>query len=550
MRINVSFLIVGLFQASPSASIQRELDALLTNGMTLADLAVSLVDSPQFNSLYPADQSPREFADAFLRELLGLAGEDVFSAPATPADFRLASEWLAANVAAHGRGDAAWQALSALAQADYFGPFGAARLRLENRIDVSEYFIASGQAVNTLPELQAVLAEVTSSSLSVAQAKTAIDPPPPVKSPGTSESSWTLMVYMAADNDLEPYAFADLNEMEAAVLPPGVNIVVVMDRVPGYDSSNGNWSDTRIGVVTHDDDPVQIATTLQSVGEFNMGNPATLTNFVNWAIGERPAENYGLIFWGHGRGIDGTAFDQTSGDDTLRPHEIRTALGNSDAGRLALVGFDACSMGMLEQAYSLYGQADVMLAAQDVEPANGWNYQTWLNEAFAGATTVAPDAFTLAAAAINSYAAEYPGETDITLAATVIDSTPAVLAALDNLLAQALQASPADWLAIRMARQQAEYFPDARTIDLIDFASYLGQQAHLSPGLAAAAQEVTTTTQDSIYRMTSSEAGGHGLSVYWPSYKPYGYEQSYTPDQVAMLGGAAWHDFLLDYWIS
>ncbi len=548
MRLNSLSLIVGLFQATPSTSIYRELDALLTNGLTLTDLATSLGDSPLFNSLYPADQSSQAFAIAFLQELLGLADDD-FSAPDTPAVYRLASEWLAANVAAHGRGDAAWQAITALAQADYLGPFGAARLRLENRLEVSEYFIASGQEANTLPELQAVLAEVTSSSLSVARAKTAIDPPPPIKSPGASESSWTLLVYMAADNDLEPYAFEDLNEMEAAVLPPGVNIVVAMDRVPGYDSSNGNWSDTRIGVVMHDDNPVQIATTLQSVGEFNLGDPDTLTDFVNWAISERPAENYGLIIWGHGRGIDGTAFDQTSGDDTLMQNEIRTALGNSDAGRLALVGFDACSMGMLEQAYGLYGQADVMLASQDFEPGNGWDYQTWLNEAFAGTAAVFPDAFTLASAAIHSYAAEYPGETDITLAATLMDSTPAVLAAMQNLLEQTTQASPADWLAIRMARQKAEYFPDAQSIDLIDFAAYLGQQTNVSPGLAAAAQVVATTTQDSIYQMTTSEAGGHGLSIYWPLYQPYGYEQSYTPDNVALLGSAAWHDFLLDYWI-
>jgi hypothetical protein len=550
MQFNALTLIVGLFQASPNASIDREIDALLTNGLTLADLAANMGDSPLFNSLYPADLSPQAFATAFLRELLGIAEDDDFSAPVTPAYFRLASEWLAANVAAHGRGDAAWQAISALAQADYFGPFGAARLRLENRIDVSEHFIASDHTANTLPELQAVLAEVTSSSLSVVRAKAAIGPPSPVKSPGTSEGSWTLMVYMAADNDLEPFAFEDLNEMEAAVLPPNVNIVVVMDRAPGYDISNGNWSDTRIGVVTHDDDPVQIATTLQSVGEFNMGATATLTAFVNWAISERPAENYGLIFWGHGRGIDGVAFDQTSGNDALQQNEIRSALTDSAAGRLALVGFDTCSMSMLEQAYSLYGLADVMLASQDYEPGNGWNYQTWLTDVFDDSANISPDVFTLASAAINSYGAEYPGQKDITLAATLIDSTPPIRAALQNLLVQTTQASPVDWLAIRMARQQAEYFPDAQAIDLIDFADYLGQRTGISPGLAVAAQAVATTAQDSIYQMTSSEAGGHGLSIYWPSYKPYGYAQSYTPDNVGLLGQVAWHDFLLNYWIS
>ena len=68
-----------------------------------------------------------------------------------------------------------------------------------------------------------------------------------------NEGKLTLVVYMAADNDLESAALEDLNEMEAAFYDEEkITVLVLLDRSDLYDNSNGNWSSTRLYKVKHD----------------------------------------------------------------------------------------------------------------------------------------------------------------------------------------------------------------------------------------------------------------------------------------------------------
>ena len=50
-------------------------------------------------------------------------------------------------------------------------------------------------------------------------------------------ADWSVLVYMNADDDLEPYLIEDFNEMELCGSTGRVNVVVQMDRHPGYDAS-------------------------------------------------------------------------------------------------------------------------------------------------------------------------------------------------------------------------------------------------------------------------------------------------------------------------
>jgi len=53
---------------------------------------------------------------------------------------------------------------------------------------------------------------------------------------------WTLLIYMAADNNLEPFVIQDINELERglwlieqnALDPALVDILVLVDRAEGY----------------------------------------------------------------------------------------------------------------------------------------------------------------------------------------------------------------------------------------------------------------------------------------------------------------------------
>ena len=114
-----------------------------------------------------------------------------------------------------------------------------------------------------------------------------------------------------------------------------------------------------------------------------MGDASTLTDFINWSTTNHAADNYGLVLWDHGGGLFGIAWDDTNNHDNLSMSEIKTAIDNSEAfsseNKLGLIGFDACLMQSYEIGFELAPIADVMVASQETEPGDGWDYEGFLS---------------------------------------------------------------------------------------------------------------------------------------------------------------------------
>lgn len=359
-------------------------------------------------------------------------------------------------------------------------------------------------------------------------------------------NAWTIMVYVAADNDLEPFAILDLNEMEAASLPAGVDIAVLADRVAGYDASNGNWTDARLGVIGRDYNASTLTSSLASIGETNMGAADTLTAFIDWAVQERPAQHYALVLWNHGDGVNGVAFDESSGNDALSLREIQDAIAASIPGRVDVVGFDACSMATLEQVHALQGVTSYMVASQELEPGDGWDYASWLTDAYANGAVV--DARTLAEASVASFGEQYAHQGDVTLAALALSFTDAVVAALQSFVQASAQASGSDWSAIRSAYQQATYFASSSSVDILDFSATLAGRQGVSSALAAAAAGLSLAVDNAVIATTANMSETYGLSIYWPAYRPYDFSGSYTENDIPLVGAVGWDGFLQNYW--
>ena len=125
-----------------------------------------------------------------------------------------------------------------------------------------------------------------------------LDPKP------STNKDWTFMVYLDADNNLEGAGIDDINEMEMVGSDSNINILVQIDRIPGYDTSNGDWRDCKRYYVTKDYSSSSIGSTeVGDLGEVNMGSSSTLSNFISWAKSNYPADNYALILWDHGSGV-------------------------------------------------------------------------------------------------------------------------------------------------------------------------------------------------------------------------------------------------------
>jgi clostripain len=198
-------------------------------------------------------------------------------------------------------------------------------------------------------------------------------------------ADWTFMVYLDSDNNLESAGIDDVNEMELIGSTERVNIVVEMDRIGGYDTTNGDWTGARRFRIEEDNDPFLMnSPTLEDLGEVNMGDPEELIRFVDWAIGNYPAKKYALVLWDHGGAFRGICYDDTvpglpEGEhDAINMTELNYAAekiyqiaGNR---KIDLVGFDACLMAQVAVQYEIKDFAKVGVASGYNEPGDGWPY--------------------------------------------------------------------------------------------------------------------------------------------------------------------------------
>lgn len=110
-------------------------------------------------------------------------------------------------------------------------------------------------------------------------------------------TKWTVMVYMAGDNNLDGAAMDDLDEIKATGSTDAVHVVAQVDR-------RGAGRPTRRYFLQHGTS--LNADAVASLGETNTGDPAALVDFVKWAVHSHPAEHYALVLWNHGAGWDDT----------------------------------------------------------------------------------------------------------------------------------------------------------------------------------------------------------------------------------------------------
>ncbi len=360
--------------------------------------------------------------------------------------------------------------------------------------------------------------------------------------------TWTIMVYLAADNDLDRYALLDLAEMERVQLPGSVALVALVDRSPWSKTGVNAFTDTRRGPVRPDGDPTRVGSELVSIGEQNTGDPATLTAFIDWAASAFPAERYGLVIWNHGGGLDGVGWDVSSRGDRLELSEVRRAITDSVLDKVDLLGFDACLMAMVEVAAELRTVADVLVASQELEPAKGWAYDRWLKE-LARHPAIAPDE--LARAIVETYAQTYPNERAVTLSAVDLRTMPALESALGDLATAVLRSDdPATLAGIRTAVERARPFPRDGSYPYRDLGEFLGEAIRRvdDPLVDDAARRALAALEEAVTIEAGSVGRANGLAIHLPGEvdRPW---PDYTPERFAFLERVGW-DELLDHLIA
>lgn len=199
---------------------------------------------------------------------------------------------------------------------------------------------------------------------------------------------WTFLVFMNGDNDLEKFVTRDLNELEQIGSGDGVHVLVQADRIDGYVSDDGDWTHTRRYYITRDNNTAKVTSeVVDDLGELDMGDPQTLSDFLMWAHENYPAERMALSMWNHGdswRSSGPPKIQKLISSDDTSGKEINIANGElSDGlerivaarGALDLIAFDACLMASWEVAHSLQGYALNMAGSETYTYEEGYTYE-------------------------------------------------------------------------------------------------------------------------------------------------------------------------------
>lgn len=367
---------------------------------------------------------------------------------------------------------------------------------------------------------------------------------------GSGQVTDTLLVYMIGA-DLESRsqsATQNIEQMLAVSKTSHLNIVL---QTGGANSSSGplgiDWTHVQRYLVS--DGKLELLQDLGPDQQLDMGKGTTLQQFLAWGADNYPANRYMLVLWDHGNGPNGGFGPDEVTDTRMGLAQLAQAVQGGGA-HYDLIGFDACLMGGAEIASALAGDGDYLVASEDVEPAEGWNYTPWLsalqNQPDASTTTIGRNI-------VDAYMAQEHSR-PTTLSVVNLRAMPALNLAMDD-FAQALQPYAARsvlaWQILADARLRSLDFggqnflqPSPTPFDLVDELQWVGnaETALLKSfgpdtALSSAADEVINATGLAVVynRASSGDSQATGLSVYSPSIL-----ENYPSQQYAsnlMIGG-------------
>jgi hypothetical protein len=235
-------------------------------------------------------------------------------------------------------------------------------------------------------------------------------------SEAATQKPWTFLVYMAAANDLNPYALLDLQEMTQAGSNANINVIVYLTlHQDGQQKYTAKLYIEKGSITQIGDKMVR-----------DSGDVATLQEALQWACIDYPSDHMAVVLWNHGSGPlnrsllmqpKGVCYDFDTENyltdrDCLRAFSwARDSLRGGQ--KFDIIAFDACLLGSIEMAYTLSSCADYMVASEETIPADGYEYAYVLRQ-FA---TKNFDPLSFAQLMVSAYKQEYTGTSGYTLSA-------------------------------------------------------------------------------------------------------------------------------------
>jgi hypothetical protein len=404
------------------------------------------------------------------------------------------------------------------------------------------------------------------------------------KKPATPKPSkmadWTILIYMAGDNDLDDFGGDDIAEMKKVGSSERLHVIVQRDTaaaglpVQRYRVRKGTSAEADV---------------VQSIGETNTGDPKVLADFLKWGRLTYPAKRTMAVLWNHGSGWDDTdiyaeakrrglnpldarpasaggqrrsgargrpmlpggfvhrsaarkryrgpffltafqlvqaggnrraiAFDDDAQDflDSVEMKNVFNAAARAAKRKFDVIGMDACLMSMVETAAQVQQAGEVFCGSQEVEPGAGWPYDRILK---ALAANPAMDGRELTRVIVKEFVASYPKTEAVTQSAFDLTALAQVQKAADGLgtlLAKALKKQDmALEGSVSVARRMAQGYEHPDYVDLCDFSAHLSARWPASVQAAKKVQEAVTACVFANSAPNAQVKASRGLSIYLP----------------------------------
>lgn len=406
---------------------------------------------------------------------------------------------------------------------------------------------------------------------------------------------WTVLVYLAGDNNLDEDGASDLAEMAKVGSNDDLNIVAQFDRAGKVGTQR--FYITKGGGYQKD--------SIENLGETNCGDPKVLVDFLKWGIVKYPAERYMAVLWNHGSGWDeddvynraikaspekdgfprmgmrafrrgrmkkamfsttvdkilaqtpelrAIAYDDES-KDFLDNAEMKNALSEAAKElpnkRFDVVGFDACLMNAIEVSYQLKDVANVIVGSEETEPGTGWPYDEVL-AALAQKPSMSPQDF--GKAIVDSYIKSYDGglqSEPVTMSAVNLDKIDPVVSKIDQ-WAIALEKNvtkPTTFNTILLCSERAQHFEFVTYKDAFDLARLLKEKSKVKDvkdSSKAVMNSLKPGDKNFVIAsgcLSSRMANAHGVAIYFPGQQMY---KKYY-DALDFAKATRWEEFIKSY---
>ena len=365
----------------------------------------------------------------------------------------------------------------------------------------------------------------------------------------------TVLIYMCgADLESESgLATSDIQEiLTVSGQPDDVNIVIETGGASSWSSTYGISSSKLERWHVENKQLVKDS----SLSYTSMGLSSTLQSFIEYGLNNYPADRTGLIFWNHGGAMRGVCYDEKKSDDSLLTNEVSSAVSGalSNCGmsgqKLEWVGYDACLMQVQDIASINSDYFNYMVASEESEAGEGWDYDTWVDDLYAKKSSS-----TIFKAIVDGFIKDNGGvnssSNDQTLSYLNLSYMPAYITAWNNMATQlGTKLTSSNKSSFNTLVKSVKYYADSDytyygIFDAKDFINKLAANSTFNPGSTYTNAVLTAFANLVEYSSCGKGAGNsNGLCMFWSVSSNCSKSTYYTS---AMTKFTAWRSLVTTY---